>query len=83
MRFVHGRFQRDCRTDPDDAPEGLPKSFVTNEARIFWQALCELFYQRDIGLVPTGQGNDDSLRARIDQGMNSGVQTSLGASYGL
>ena len=32
---------------------------------------------------PTGQGNDNRLRARIDDGMNLGVQPSLGASHGL
>jgi hypothetical protein len=55
-------------------PEGRAIiGFVANEGRIFWQALRELFWQRDVGLVPTRQGNDDSLRARIDDGMNLGV----------
>src|SRR5207245_6483403 len=55
-------------------PEGRAIiGFVANEGRMFWQRLRELFCQRDVGLVPTGQGNDDSLRARIDDGMNLGV----------
>src|SRR3974390_2884026 len=44
--------------------------FVANEGRTFWQALRELFCQRDVGLVPSGQRNNDSLRARVDDGMN-------------
>ena len=40
--------------------------FVANEGRIFWQALGELFCQGDVGLVATRQGNNDSLRVRID-----------------
>jgi hypothetical protein len=49
-------------------PEGRAIiGFVANEGRISWQALRELFCQRDVGLVPTGQGNDDSLRVRIDE----------------
>ena len=55
-------------------PEGRAMiDFVTNEGRIFWQALRDLFWQRAVGLVPTRQGNNDSLRARIDDGMNLGV----------
>jgi hypothetical protein len=55
-------------------PEGRAIiGFVANEGRIFWQALGELFCQRDVGFVPTGQGNDDGLRACIDDGMNLGV----------
>ena len=47
-------------------PEGRAIiDFVTNEGRIFWQALRDLFWQRAVGLVPTRQGNNDSLRARI------------------
>jgi hypothetical protein len=40
---------------------------------MFWQALGELFCQRDVSLVATRQGNNDSLRARIDDGMNLGI----------
>ena len=47
--------------------------FVADEGRVFWQALRELFCQSDVGFVPTGQGNDDSLRAGIDDRMNLGV----------
>ena len=47
--------------------------FVANEGRMLWQALGELFCQRDVSLVPTRQGNNDSLRARIDDGMNLGI----------
>ena len=55
-------------------PEGRAIiGFVANEGGIFWQALRELFCQRDVGLVATRQGNNDSLRARIDDGMNLGV----------
>ena len=39
--------------------------------------------QSDVGFVPTAQGNDESLRARVEQGMNLGVATSLGPSHGL
>jgi hypothetical protein len=55
-------------------PEGRAIiGFVSNEGTIFRQTIGEFFGQRNVGLVPTGQGNDDSLRARIDQGMNLGV----------
>ena len=47
--------------------------FVANKGGILWQALRELFCQSDVGFVPTGQGNDDSLRAGIDDRMNLGV----------
>ena len=47
--------------------------FVADNGRILRQALRELFCQSDVGLVPTGQGNDDSLRAGIDDRMNLGV----------
>ena len=47
--------------------------FVANKGGILWQALRELFCQRDVGFVPTGQGNDDSLRAGIDNSMNLGI----------
>src|SRR6516164_4610983 len=40
--------------------------FVGDECRVFWQALSELFCQRNVGVVPSGQGNDESLRARVD-----------------
>jgi hypothetical protein len=44
----------------------LPESraivaFAADEGRTFWQALGELFGLRDVSLVPTRQGNDDSL----------------------
>ena len=55
-------------------PEGRAIiGFVANEGRMFWQAFGELFRQRDVSLVPTRQGNNDSLRARIDDGMNLGI----------
>ena len=55
-------------------PEGRAIiGFVANDGRMFWQALGELFCQRDVRLVPSGQGNNDSLRARVDDGMNLGV----------
>ena len=47
--------------------------FVADNGRILWQALRELFCQRDVGFVPTGQGNDYSLRAGVDDSMNLGV----------
>ena len=47
--------------------------FVADKGRILRQALRELFCNRDVGLVPTLQGNDDSLRADIDDSMNLGV----------
>ena len=48
--------------------------FVANKGGILWQALRELFCQSDVGFVPTRQGNDDSLRAGIDDRMNLRVQ---------
>ena len=47
--------------------------FVADKGRILWQALRELLSQRNVGFVPTGQGNDDSSRVDIDDSMNLGV----------
>jgi hypothetical protein len=44
--------------------------FVANKGRILWQTLRELFCQRDVRFVPTGQGNDNSLRTGVDDSMN-------------
>ena len=48
-------------------------ALVADKGRILWQAIHKLFCQRNVGFVPAGQGNDDSLRTGIDDSVNLGV----------